>query len=67
MHVVIVTYGTRGDVQPMAAIALEFLARGHTVVLAVAFPLGAPRQRPCYGGSPHAVGATCRMSTSPFR
>ena len=34
MHVVIVTYGTRGDVQPMSAIALELMARGHSVLLA---------------------------------
>lgn len=34
MKVVIITYGTRGDVQPMAAIGLELMARGHDVLLA---------------------------------
>ncbi len=34
MKVVIITYGTRGDVQPMAAIALALAARGHDVLLA---------------------------------
>ncbi len=34
MHVAMLSYGTRGDVQPMVGIALSLMARGHDVVLA---------------------------------
>ncbi|MBL4786443.1 MAG: glycosyltransferase family 1 protein [Cohaesibacteraceae bacterium] len=34
MHIVIVTTGTRGDVQPFLALAMELQLRGHTLCLA---------------------------------
>ncbi len=42
MHVAILTYGSRGDVQPFIAISVGLRRAGHTVTLAAPAPAPAP-------------------------